>query len=346
MIDMVKSSIGLFSSWQAVCRAGQSLHAAGDRHSSLRRCASLQRCSFGGVPHWAGSCDCRLPRRRACSRTCSATSATGEALVTAIETISADRNDVAHLAGDIERLEMIFENWDETPRGAAKAYGLAIEALNGEALRRLVSALKRDPAALAAMKSAVNDEVVYAVLRRHGIIKPSLTERVEAALESIRPMLASHGGDVELVSIAPPAIEVRFTGACDGCPASQLTFHAGVKKAVEDACPEITEILQVKGTGATSSEWRERALRQSVCLRIRRQMASCSQTSRHSRRRHQEQMSSMAKKSCCRGAARSSHVSRTRVRTLASRSMMAKSRTVSSPAPIMASAMTLPAANV
>lgn len=173
--------------------------------------------------------------------------------MTAIETIAIDRNDVAHLAGDIERLEMIFDNWEETPRGAAKAYGLAIEVMNGEALRRLVSALKRDPAALAAMKSAVNDEVVYAVLRRHNIIKASLTERVEAALESIRPMLASHGGDVELVSIAPPGIEVRFTGACDGCPASQLTFHAGVKKAVEDACPEITDILQVKGTGASSA---------------------------------------------------------------------------------------------
>jgi len=172
--------------------------------------------------------------------------------VTATEAMSSDRNDVAHLAGDIERLEMIFEGWEDTPRGAVKAYGLAIEALNGEAIRRLVAALKREPAALAAMKTAVSDEVVYAVLRRHGIIKPSLTERVEAALESIRPMLASHGGDVELVSISPPSIEVKFTGSCDGCPASQLTFHAGVKKAVEDACPEITEILQVKGTGATT----------------------------------------------------------------------------------------------
>lgn len=170
-----------------------------------------------------------------------------------MDTISHDRNGVAHLVGDIERLEMIFDGWDDTPRGAAKAYGLAIEALNGEALRRLITALKGDPAALAAMKSAVKDEVVYAVLRRHGLIKPSLTERVEAALEGIRPMLASHGGDVELVSVTPPAIEVRFTGSCDGCPASQLTFHAGVKKAVEEACPEITEILQVKGTGATSA---------------------------------------------------------------------------------------------
>lgn len=171
----------------------------------------------------------------------------------AVGTITSDRNDIAHLAGDIERLEMIFEGWDETPRGAAMAYGRAIEALNGEALRRLVGALKHDPAALSAMKSAVTDEVVYAVLRRHGIVKASLSERVENALESIRPMLASHGGDVELVSVVPPAIEVRFTGSCDGCPASALTFHAGVKKAVEEACPEITEILQVKGLAAGPS---------------------------------------------------------------------------------------------
>lgn len=175
------------------------------------------------------------------------------ALAATPTTVESERNDVAHLVGDVERLEMIFDGWDETARGAARAYGLAIEALNGEALRRLVAALKHDPAALAAMKSAVADDVVYAVMRRHGIIKPSLTERVEAALDGIRPMLASHGGDVELVAVTPPAIEVRFTGSCDGCPASALTFHAGVKKAVEEACPEITDILQVKGLATASA---------------------------------------------------------------------------------------------
>lgn len=153
------------------------------------------------------------------------------------------------MLADVQRIEMIFEAWDETPRGVAVAYRTAIESLHGEAMRRLVRALKNDPAALAAMKEAVADEVVYAVLRRHDIIKPSLNERVEAALESVRPMLASHGGDVELVEIAPPAVQVRFLGACDGCPASALTFHAGVKKAVEAACPEITDIIQVKGAG-------------------------------------------------------------------------------------------------
>ena len=164
------------------------------------------------------------------------------------------RDDAAGLIGDIERLEAIFETWDETARGATTAYRRAIEDLHGEALRRLVRALKASPEALAAMKAAVSDEVVYTVMRRHDIIKPSLTERVEAALESIRPMLASHGGDVELVKIDPPALQVRFTGSCDGCPASALTFHAGVKKAVEDACPEITDIIQVKGLSNGASD--------------------------------------------------------------------------------------------
>jgi Fe-S cluster biogenesis protein NfuA/nitrite reductase/ring-hydroxylating ferredoxin subunit len=167
------------------------------------------------------------------------------------DTASTMRTDLAGLLGDIERLETIFATWDENQQAAAGAYKLAIEELNGEALRRLVRALKIDPAALAAMKNAIADEVVYAVLRRHGIVKASLNERVEAALEGVRPMLASHGGDVELVKVKPPLVEVRFIGACDGCPASALTFHAGVKKAVQDACPEITDIVQVKGLGGS-----------------------------------------------------------------------------------------------
>ena len=168
----------------------------------------------------------------------------------ALDMTPTQRADLAGFLNDVERLESIFATWEETPRGAVEAYARAIEALHGEALRRLVRALKVDEAAFAAMKRALSDEIVYAVLRRHEIIRASLAERVERALQGIRPMLASHGGDVELVKVAPPAIEVRFVGACDGCPASALTFHAGVKKAVEDACPEIKEVLQVKGAGA------------------------------------------------------------------------------------------------
>jgi Fe-S cluster biogenesis protein NfuA/nitrite reductase/ring-hydroxylating ferredoxin subunit len=164
--------------------------------------------------------------------------------------IEPDEKDLAVLLGDIARLEQIFSGWEETPQYAVAAYSRAIEELHGEALRRLIKALKSSPAAMTALKGALADEVVYAVLRKHGIIKAGLPERIETALNSVRPMLASHGGDVDLIKIEPPAVYVRFTGACDGCPASMVTFHEGVKKSIEEACPEITQVVQVKGAAS------------------------------------------------------------------------------------------------
>ncbi|HEX4382078.1 MAG TPA: NifU family protein, partial [Myxococcales bacterium] len=158
--------------------------------------------------------------------------------------------DLDALLGDLARLETIFASWEEAQRLVVTTYAGAIEALQGEALKRLIRALKSNPAALSAMKGALADEVVYAVLRRHGIIKASLTERVEQALDRVRPMLASHGGDVDLIKIEPPQVHVRFTGACDGCPASMVTFHEGVKKSIEEACPEITQVVQAKGAAS------------------------------------------------------------------------------------------------
>jgi Fe-S cluster biogenesis protein NfuA/nitrite reductase/ring-hydroxylating ferredoxin subunit len=156
-------------------------------------------------------------------------------------------DDLAGLLRDLHRFETIFAAWDQAPRSVVEAYRRAIDALHREALRRLIRALKAQPAALAAMKEAVTDEVVYAVLRHHELIKPSLNERVEAALAGVRPMLAAHGGDVQLLKIEPPAVEVRLTGTCDGCASSALTFQAGIRKAIEEHCPEITQIVQAKG---------------------------------------------------------------------------------------------------
>jgi Fe-S cluster biogenesis protein NfuA len=150
------------------------------------------------------------------------------------------------LLREIDRLAEDFAGRDPAVRDAAAAYRAAIEALHAAALRRLVAELRGEPSACEAVKRAAADEIVYAVLRRHAIIKPSLSERLEAALAGVRPTLAAHGGDVELVNLAPPAVTLRFTGSCDGCAASAMTFHAGVKQAVSAACPEITEIRQAK----------------------------------------------------------------------------------------------------
>lgn len=159
-----------------------------------------------------------------------------------------DRN-LPALLSDISALEELAKDWPDAHKNAAHARGEAIDALNATAFRRLIKSLQEVPGFGAAMKSAASDDVVYTVLRRHGILKPTLYERVEDALESIRPMLASHGGDVELVKVELPKVVVRFLGACDGCPASALTFYSGVKTAIQTHVPEATEIQQVKGMG-------------------------------------------------------------------------------------------------
>lgn len=158
------------------------------------------------------------------------------------------------LLNDLAALEALAENWPTEQRNAAAARVEAVDALNAAAFRRLIRALKAVPEFSEALRAAAADEVVYAVLRRHGILKPSLFERVEAALDAIRPMLAGHGGGVELVAVEPPVAEVRFLGACDGCPASALTFYGGVKQAIQDRVPEIREVKQVKGLDGGGSE--------------------------------------------------------------------------------------------
>jgi Fe-S cluster biogenesis protein NfuA/nitrite reductase/ring-hydroxylating ferredoxin subunit len=152
------------------------------------------------------------------------------------------------LLGDLSRLEEIVAGWDEQKRGTVDALKLAIDDLNKEAFTRLIRTIKSNPACIDSLREAVSDEVVYSVLRHHQLIKASLDERVEQALDSVRPFLESHGGDVELVKVEPPnQVTIRLIGACDGCPASGLTLSEGVEKAIKEFCPEITEIHKAAG---------------------------------------------------------------------------------------------------
>ncbi|MEZ5829688.1 MAG: NifU family protein [Dongiaceae bacterium] len=157
-------------------------------------------------------------------------------------------SDLDTLTTEIARLDAILECWDDSQQATVLAYRRAVEALHKEAVRRMIAELKNEPSALMAMRRALSDEIVYAVLRHLELVRPSLQERIEQALDSVRPMLASHGGSVELVALkGPDTVEVRFIGACEHCPASALTFTEGVKKAIEQHCPEITRIEQAKG---------------------------------------------------------------------------------------------------
>lgn len=73
-----------------------------------------------------------------------------------------------------------------------------------------------------------------------------LEDRVKNALETIRPYLKADGGDVELVQITDDGIvEVKLTGACVGCPMSQMTLRAGVERALLREVPGIRRVEAV-----------------------------------------------------------------------------------------------------
>ncbi len=146
----------------------------------------------------------------------------------------------------ITSLEAIVAGWDETHMLTVQVLKSAIEELNKEALKRLIRVLKDDPASYARMREALNDPLIYGVLRFHGLVKESLQTRIEKALDEVRPYMATHGGNVELVAVKPPdTVEIRLIGSCHGCPASSQTLTEGVEKAIRAHCPEIVHINQV-----------------------------------------------------------------------------------------------------
>ena len=73
-----------------------------------------------------------------------------------------------------------------------------------------------------------------------------LFEKVEKALDTIRPYLKADGGDVELVKVSTEGIvEVKLTGACIDCPMSQMTLRAGVERALIREVPGIRRVEAV-----------------------------------------------------------------------------------------------------
>jgi Fe-S cluster biogenesis protein NfuA len=72
-----------------------------------------------------------------------------------------------------------------------------------------------------------------------------MRENVEKALAKIRPMLERDGGSVELVEVEGSTVKVRLTGACHGCPMSQMTLKAGIERIIKQEVPEVTEVVAV-----------------------------------------------------------------------------------------------------
>ncbi|HLZ71722.1 MAG TPA: NifU family protein [Dehalococcoidia bacterium] len=81
------------------------------------------------------------------------------------------------------------------------------------------------------------------------ILNPLLVDRVEAALDVIRPALEMDGGTVELIEItADMTVRLNFVGSCGGCPLSALTLKLGIERTLREHVPEIAGV-EAEGMG-------------------------------------------------------------------------------------------------
>jgi len=72
-----------------------------------------------------------------------------------------------------------------------------------------------------------------------------MLEKVEAALEQIRPVLVADGGDVELVEVKDGVVVVRLRGACSGCPMATMTLKSGIEQMLKEKVPEVKQVVAI-----------------------------------------------------------------------------------------------------
>jgi Fe-S cluster biogenesis protein NfuA/nitrite reductase/ring-hydroxylating ferredoxin subunit len=145
-------------------------------------------------------------------------------------------------AGPIAR-----ERAEELVRLVVELYGAGLE-------RVLELAYEADALDDDLLEALAADELVSSLLLVHGLHPYGVEERVQRALDSVRPYLGSHGGDVALLAVTDEGVvRLELLGSCDGCASSSVTLELAVEDAIHAAAPEILRI-EVEESKETTSQ--------------------------------------------------------------------------------------------
>jgi Fe-S cluster biogenesis protein NfuA/nitrite reductase/ring-hydroxylating ferredoxin subunit len=146
---------------------------------------------------------------------------------------------------------------DASAAGGAAAHERAeqlvreVTDLYGAGLERMMQiAVAANPELAEAFTS---DDLVASLLLVHGLHPHTVERRIADALDSVRPYLGSHGGDVHLLEVDGDVVRLRFSGSCKSCPSSAVTLELAVEDAVRAAAPEIVSIEVVAAEKDPSS---------------------------------------------------------------------------------------------
>ncbi len=151
----------------------------------------------------------------------------------------------------VERVQELLGSLDEIadPFAQQRVQELigAVLELYGAGLDRILGVVAdAGEPGLPIRDALLEDGIVASLLLIHGLYPVPLEERVIQALDSVRPFLASHGGNVELLSVEDGVARLQLQGSCNGCPSSAATLEHALREAIDAAAPDLLG-LEVEG---------------------------------------------------------------------------------------------------
>lgn len=147
----------------------------------------------------------------------------------------------------LAQIDALLQKADALPDGAARRLlsdtVRALMDMHGDGLSRIMSALSKNPNCKPIIDTLIADEMVSGLLLIYDLHPQDLKTRVGGALEKVRPYLASHGGNVELLGISDDgAVSLVLQGSCHGCPSSAQTLKSTIEQAIYERAPDVTAI--------------------------------------------------------------------------------------------------------
>jgi Fe-S cluster biogenesis protein NfuA/nitrite reductase/ring-hydroxylating ferredoxin subunit len=147
-----------------------------------------------------------------------------------------------------ERIEELLATLRSAGGGAAAAAEELVRlllGLYGDGLGHIMEALAAEGAPGEAIRDRLlADPLVESLLLLHDLHPLDTDTRIQRALDRVRPYLGSHAGGVEYLGVGPDGVaRLRLEGSCHGCPSSTVTVRLAIEGAVQDAAPEVTEVV-------------------------------------------------------------------------------------------------------
>ena len=164
--------------------------------------------------------------------------------------------DARQVGARVEELLGILasEGGEETARAAEELVRLLL-GLYGDGLSHIMAALRAEgPAGAVILDRLLEDPLVESLVLLHDLHPLDVDQRIQRALDQVRPYLGSHAGGVTYLGVTQEGVaQLRLEGSCDGCPSSTVTVQLAIKGAIEDAAPEVTEVV-VEGVTAPPAQ--------------------------------------------------------------------------------------------